>query len=134
MFKFRFFSLVVISMMLILGLSAVPVFADSGGIKVDDDNNCFEPNKQANFLCAGGACATLWLNAPQGLPPNLLFEVYPPGNSQVASCLSGVPAFTQCGNDPSYYWYQFTTCGGGGVFNGVLYSGPDVVSTDSWRQ
>src|SRR3990172_5195397 len=49
MFKFRFFSLVVISMMLIFGLSASSVLAKPGGVKVDDDKDCTDPDREENF-------------------------------------------------------------------------------------
>src|SRR3990172_5081088 len=54
MFKFRFFSLVVISMMLIFGLSASSVLAKPTSIKVDSDNDCEgekSADKEDNQIC-----------------------------------------------------------------------------------
>lgn len=122
-------------MLLIFGFAAIPVLDDSGGIKVDDDNNCAEPNKEANSLNSSSG-AYIWLNVPGGVLPGGLFaEVLPPGNSKVGSCNSFSPTFTQCPfPDDNYWWAPFTTCGGTGVFNLILYSGSDIISKDSWRQ
>jgi len=59
MFKFRFFSLVIISMMLILGLSAGSVLAKTGSVKVDSDNLC-DPDREDHTITTN--TLYIWLN------------------------------------------------------------------------
>src|SRR3989304_395846 len=67
MFKFRFFSLVVISMMLIVGLAASSVLAKPGSVKVDSDDDCIA-DKEDNEITTDDIW--VWMNintsSPQG--------------------------------------------------------------------
>ena len=141
MFKFRFLSLVVISMMLILGFVATPLLADSGGIKVDDDLVCSDVDRETNFL-ASGVTAYVWLNNPPvayGATPALPSEINNASGSNKKNLPVSSPglAFTQCPfPDDSYFWAPFTTPGASGVYTITVFdpSGLDVVGNDTWRQ
>jgi len=66
MFKFRFFSLVVISMMLIVGLAASSVLAKPSGIKVDSDESC-NADREDNEICNTSGI-WVWLNINTNSP------------------------------------------------------------------
>jgi hypothetical protein len=57
--KFHFFSLVVISMMLVLGWSAGSALAKTGGVKVDADGTC-DQDREENDISGDQLC--IWLN------------------------------------------------------------------------
>ena len=67
MFKFRFFSLVVISMMLIVGLAASSVLAKTGGVKVDADGTC-DQDREDRTISGNTLC--IWLNLSNKNAPN----------------------------------------------------------------
>ena len=135
MFNFRIFSLFVVMMLLIFGFAAIPVLADSGGIKVDDDNSCPLVDKEANVL-GNGAGAFVWLNAQAGADTSLNYEIDVQGNSKLLPAQTGILTFTQCAfPDDNYYWTPFTTPGVAGVYTLVVFSDTgDVISRDTWRQ
>jgi aminopeptidase N len=141
MFKFRFFSLVVISMMLILGFVATPLLADSGGIKVDDDSVCADVDRETNLL-SNSATAYVWLNNPPavyGATPVLPSEINNASGSNKKNAAVSSPTlyFTQCPfPDDSYFWAPFTTPGVSGVYTITVFdpAGVDVVGNDTWRQ
>jgi hypothetical protein len=58
-------SLVFVLSLLVLGLRTGSVFADSGGIKVDDDNVCADTDRETNVL-GNSVPAYVWLNAAAG--------------------------------------------------------------------
>src|SRR3989304_8453453 len=65
MFKFRFFSLVVISMMLVVGLAASSVLAKPNSVKVDSDDIC-NPDREDNEITGTDIWVWLNINSTQG--------------------------------------------------------------------
>ena len=67
MFKFRFFGLVVISMMLIFGLSAGSALAKPNSVKVDSDPDC-DPDREDNEITTDNIWVWLNINSALGCP------------------------------------------------------------------
>ena len=111
MFKFRFFSLVVISMMLIVGLSAGSVFAKPNSIKVDSDGVCADADKEDNEICNINEIF-VWLNINTNSPQaqavdcadgacTLCYELirHSDGGTE---CDDGLDFAGACGGRPNY--------------------------------
>ena len=114
MFKFRFLSLVVITMMLILGLSASSVLAKPSGIKVDSDQSC-NSDREDNQICNTSGI-WVWLNINTNSP-----------QAQAVDCADG--ACTLC--------YELirhsdggTECGDGLDFAGACGGRPNYLKVD----
>jgi len=142
MFKFRFFSLVVISMMLIVGLSASSVLAKPGGVKVDEDAECDDSDRETNYNPDGcDGTAFLWLSIASGIDTGTLTCSIDCGGSALTTCTL---VFLEACAAPDDEWesYYLTyddpgtiderctiTVSGSGFKNSN-----QVISKDSWLQ
>ena len=120
MFKFRFFGLVVISMMLIVGLSAGSVFAKPNSIKVDSDGVCADADKEDNEICNINEIF-VWLNINTNSPLSdcndgactLCFELirHSDGGTECSDGLEFAP--DTCSGRPDYLIVDLIAeCGG----------------------
>ena len=147
MFKFRFFSLVVISMMLILGLSAGSVLAKTGGVKVDDDQNCNSPDKEDNTITASPFY--IWLNLSNKNASNpgtvcVEFDNHDTGQDLFVDVIFAVPAAPPCTKPYPIWFVASVDAGGLGIDDGditvTVYDAPcpptaanNVISGDTFE-
>ena len=143
MFKFRFLSLFS-WMLLIVTFAATTAFAEIGGIKIDDDGDCTDVDKQNNNLSAIND-PEIWLNAPPGQDTTLRYFIYD-HSAKTTSGLVNV-TFTQCPDPNSNYYVdsglapdvegdQFPAKpGGNGTFTiTVVDDVGKIIGKDTWRQ
>jgi hypothetical protein len=117
---------------LVLSL-VTPAGAKTGGIKVDDDHDCFSSLREDNTLFPGIAQSVVWLNLPSNeLDGTYTYVIYDKGKE----IDSGTLYFNHCtSGDTNYYWALFDVPYVEGSVTLVVYqSNPEgTVGSDSFR-
>lgn len=122
-------------MIAILALIISPVLGKTGGIKVDSDTVCEDPDKEDNTIGSSGTCfPTVWLNLPNGDLGSYTCQICDSGVCQACPFFSQFTSVT-CGPDDNYKLGFFRTTAGTGSRTLVISdSEGKTVGRDSWRQ
>jgi hypothetical protein len=120
---------------LVLSLAVPAALAKTGGIKVDDDHDCFSSLREDNTLSPGVAeLGIVWLNLPSNtLEGPYEYVIYDDGVAITDP--NGTPlTFNHCtSGDTNYYWAYFTIPYVEGSVTLVVYNPDGTVGADSFR-